>query len=544
MSMMTKLNIEKRVWLLCAVLVSCLMVLFIYDILEYKHNLEQGKIDKLTSIVDVADSIVNTQYQRYQSGEITEQQAQENSKQLISKLRYQGNEYYWIHNTNNVVVMHPIKPALDNTDVSGVKDPNGKALFVAMTNLVNRERAGVVDYYWPKPGSEDPVPKLSFVKKTKHWNWIIGSGVYVDDIESEFAVSLTSKLIMLLVILALCLFIVVRIIRSIVRPIKKTTEAMNNIASGDGDLTQRLKSKGNDELAALSVAFNTFTENVQGVIKQMSANGNQVVTQTEQLELVCEQSSRAMQQNRQETEQVATAVYQMSATINEVAQNASEASNSVNLVKDKAHNAQMVVEQSIKAIDSLAGSVEKASETIQQLASETENIGSILDVIRGIADQTNLLALNAAIEAARAGEQGRGFAVVADEVRSLAQRTQEATEEIQAMIEQLQSGANSAVSVISSGTGIAQTSVEKSASVGEALSEISNDITSVSDMSMQIASATEEQSATVELINKNVDSINQSFNEVADTSHQVENSSSELKRVADDMHKLINTFKV
>lgn len=544
MSMMTKLNIEKRVWLLCAVLVSCLMVLFIYDILEYKHNLEQGKIDKLTSIVDVADSIVNTQYQRYQSGEITEQQAQENSKQLISKLRYQGNEYYWIHNTNNVVVMHPIKPALDNTDVSGVKDPNGKALFVAMTNLVNRERAGVVDYYWPKPGSEDPVPKLSFVKKTKHWNWIIGSGVYVDDIESEFAVSLTSKLIMLLVILALCLFIVVRIIRSIVRPIKKTTEAMNNIASGDGDLTQRLKSKGNDELAALSVAFNTFTENVQGVIKQMSANGNQVVTQTEQLELVCEQSSRAMQQNRQETEQVATAVYQMSATINEVAQNASEASNSVNLVKDKAHNAQMVVEQSIKAIDSLAGSVEKASETIQQLASETENIGSILDVIRGIADQTNLLALNAAIEAARAGEQGRGFAVVADEVRSLAQRTQEATEEIQAMIEQLQSGANSAVSVISSGTGIAQTSVEKSASVGEALSEISNDITSVSDMSMQIASATEEQSATVELINKNVDSINQSFNEVAGISHQVENNSSELKRVADDMHKLINTFKV
>lgn len=233
-----------------------------------------------------------------------------------------------------------------------------------------------------------------------------------------------------------------------------------------------------------------------------------------------------------------------SATINEVAQNASEASNSVNLVKGKAHNAQRVVEQSIDSISELADSVTKASETIQNLAAETENIGSILDVIRGIAEQTNLLALNAAIEAARAGEQGRGFAVVADEVRSLAKRTQDATEEIQAMIEQLQSGAHSAVSVISNGNEIAQNTVEKSAVVGEALSEISQDITSVSDMSMQIASATEEQSATVDLINKNVDSINQSFADVTETSHQVKGSSSELKAVADDMHNLIKTFKV
>lgn len=544
MSVMTKLNIEKRVWLLCSILVSLIVIIFVYDTFEYKKNLQLSKLDKLSSVVDVADSIIAAEYKKFQSGAITEQQAQQESKRLIGLMRYQGNEYFWIHNTSNEMVMHPIKPALNGTKVGGIKDPNGKALFIEMTNLVNRQRSGQVDYYWPKPGSDDPVPKLSFVKKAKHWNWIVGSGVYIDDIESEFAASVTSKIIILIIVLAFCFFIVLRIVRSIVRPIKKTTGAMNNIASGDGDLTQRLKSKGNDELAGLSKAFNIFTENVQTVIKSMAKNGDQVVAQTQHLEQICEQSSKAMQQNRHETEQVATAVYQMSATINEVAQNASEASNSVNLVKDKAHNAQKVVEQSIDSISELADSVTKASETIKNLASETENIGGILDVIRGIAEQTNLLALNAAIEAARAGEQGRGFAVVADEVRSLAKRTQDATEEIQTMIEQLQSGAHSAVSVISSGNDIAQDSVEKSAVVGEALSEISQDITSVSDMSMQIASATEEQSATVDLINKNVDSINQSFADVTETSHQVKGSSSELKAVADDMHNLIKTFKV
>lgn len=544
MSVMTKLNIEKRVWLLCSIFVSVIIIMFVYDTIEYKKNLQLSKLDKVSSVVDVANSIIAAEYQKFESGAITEQQAQQESKRLISLMRYQGNEYFWIHNTKNEMVMHPIKPALIGTNVGGIKDPNGKALFIEMTNLVNRQGSGQVDYYWPKPGSENPVAKLSFVKKAKHWNWIIGSGVYVDDIESEFAASVTSKIIILVVALAFCFFIVLRIVRSIVQPIKKTTGAMNNIASGDGDLTQRLKSKGNDELAGLSKAFNTFTENVQTVIKNMAKNGDQVVVQTEQLEQICEQSSKAMQQNRHETEQVATAVYQMSATISEVAQNASEASNSVNLVKDKAHNAQKVVEQSIDSISELAGSVTKASETIKNLASETENIGSILDVIRGIAEQTNLLALNAAIEAARAGEQGRGFAVVADEVRSLAKRTQDATEEIQKMIEQLQSGAHSAVSVISSGNDIAQNSVEKSAVVGEALLEISEDITLVSDMSMQIASATEEQSATVDLINKNVDSINQSFADATETSHQVKGSSSELKAVADDMHELIKTFKV
>lgn len=544
MSMMTKLNIEKRVWLLSFVLLSCIILITAFDIYEYRQNLQAGKIDKLQSVVDIAISVIDEEHERFKNGEITEQQAQENAKNIIKQLRYQGKEYYWIHNTNNVMVMHPIKPSLNGKNVAGVKDPNGKALFVEMTNLVNRKGTGEVEYYWPKPGSEEAVPKLSNVKKSKHWNWIVGSGVYIDDVEHEFTSTISKRITFLVLLLVASFFIVYRIVGSIVRPIKKTTLAMNNIASGDGDLTQRLKSKGDDELALLSRAFNKFAENVQQVILRMNNNGDQVVSQTQHLEEVTERSSNLLNDHKKETEQVATAVYEMSATINEVAQNAAEASQSVQNVKQKASSAQNVVQQSIASINSLASSVDQASETIKALAEETENIGSILDAIRGIAEQTNLLALNAAIEAARAGEQGRGFAVVADEVRSLAKRTQDATEEIQTMIEQLQQGANSAVTVISNGNSVAQASVEKSGVVGEVLTEITSDINSVSDMNLQIASATEQQSATVELINKNVDNINHAFTETAETSRQVEHASSELKAVADDMHELIKTFKV
>lgn len=544
MPLMAKLNIEKRVWILCFIFMTFFISLIVYDTFEYKESLKQGKLDKLSSVVSLAESIIDDQYQRLSRGEITEQQAKDQSKTLINKLRYDDNEYLWLHDTDNNMVAHPIKPELTGTSVATIKDAKGEYLFAKMTKLAIRDGAGEIDYYWPKPGSKKPVAKISYVKQAKHWNWIIGSGVYVDDIETEFAKAVMSKLIVLAVIFVISLAVVVKLISSIVKPIKKTTAAMNNIASGDGDLTQRLNTEGEDELAALSLAFNTFTENVQKVIKNMGLHGDHVVEQAEQLQQSCETSSAAMLQNRHETEQVATAVYQMSATINEVAQNAQHASSSVNTVKEQSDFAQHAVAEGIDTINQLADSVKQASTTISKLALETENIGSILDVIRGIAEQTNLLALNAAIEAARAGEQGRGFAVVADEVRSLAKRTQDATEEIQVMIEQLQAGAHSAVEVIGAGAKVADTSVTTSAKVGEALAQIGSGINQVSDMSVQIASATEEQSATIELINKNVDSINHSFAQSTETSHQVSHSSTELKAVADDMHSLIKTFKV
>ncbi|WP_458576307.1 methyl-accepting chemotaxis protein [Aliamphritea spongicola] len=241
---------------------------------------------------------------------------------------------------------------------------------------------------------------------------------------------------------------------------------------------------------------------------------------------------------------MAEAVREMNHTVQEVAGNASEAAHSVSAVRSQAMAGQEVVKASISATHNLAKSVDKAVNSIQTLENDVENIGGILDVIRSIADQTNLLALNAAIEAARAGEQGRGFAVVADEVRVLAKRTQESTEEIQAMIEQLQSGAHNTVTVIQTGRSQAEISVQESEQAGATLSAITQEILSVADMNTQIASATEQQSSTVSTITHNVDNMHQAFGQTTEGANQVTHASEQLNQLAGNIHKLLGQFKI
>ncbi|MEH6824235.1 MAG: methyl-accepting chemotaxis protein [Motiliproteus sp.] len=255
------------------------------------------------------------------------------------------------------------------------------------------------------------------------------------------------------------------------------------------------------------------------------------------------QANLSLATHQEETHQVAAAVHELSATVQEVAQNAAEAARSVQAVREQALDGQSVVQESVSSINLLADSVDQAANNIQVLEADVQNIGGILDVIRSIADQTNLLALNAAIEAARAGDQGRGFAVVADEVRSLAKRTQESTEEIQGMIEQLQQGANTAVKTIRTGSEQAQASVGHAQRAGDALAQITEDVLKVSDMNMQIASATEEQSATVEMINQNVSNINHAFTETASGAEQIATSGVQLKQLADELNHLLQQFK-
>lgn len=330
---------------------------------------------------------------------------------------------------------------------------------------------------------------------------------------------------------------------SITRPLCNAVIAMNDIAQGEGDLTKRLDDSGKNEIARLAMAFNQFAEKVRLTVAQVMGFTVQLASAAEQMATIAQQTNQGVQQQLLESEQVATAMNEMTATVQEVARHSTEASGSAKDADKQANVGVSVVEQTIASINLLDSDIAQATNVINKVGEDSDSIGSVLDVIRGIAEQTNLLALNAAIEAARAGEQGRGFAVVADEVRTLASRTQESTQEIQAMIERLQNGAREAVQVMESSRNRSQDSVNQAAEAGTTLKSITQAITSISEMNFQIASAAKEQSSVAEEINKNVVNISQVVGQTADGAQQTFTASNELSQLANKLQQLVDQFK-
>ncbi len=328
------------------------------------------------------------------------------------------------------------------------------------------------------------------------------------------------------------------------RPLCQTVAAMEDIAEGEGDLTRRLPVRGSDEIAMLASAFNRFVEKVQGVVRQVAGSTSQLAAAAEEMSLITDETRKGVQRQRNETEQVATAMNEMTATVQEVARHAESAAGAAQQADEEANAGRQVVQGTVEAIHHLAGEVEKAADVIGHLEQDSEQIGSVLEVIRGIAEQTNLLALNAAIEAARAGEQGRGFAVVADEVRSLASRTQESTEEIQQMIEKLQAGARDAVKVMETGRSRAQESVEQAGLAGQALEGITGAVDQITTMNNQIAEAARQQGEVAEEINHNIINISQVADETATGTDQLANASADLARLSAELQSLVASFKV
>jgi methyl-accepting chemotaxis protein len=494
-------------------------------------------------LIDTAHSLIASQYARAEKGDITMEEAQRRAIEEIEGLRYEGSNYFWINDLNAHIVMHPIKPQLNGKDLSDFADPEGKRIFSEFAAIAKRQGSGSVPYKWPKPGSETPVDKISYVKGFKPWGWVIGTGIYVDDVEAQYKHFVIVTALSSMVVVVLFLGVAYTISRSITTPLNGTVAALDDIAMGNGDLTCRLDSSGSDEIAKLATSFNRFIEKIEHIVKQVAQSSTQLASATAELSSTTEQTHENLNQQQNETHQVATAVTEMASTIKEIAESAESAASSARDADQQAVAGKDAVVKVTDAIDHLASEMDAASDVINRLAKESEGIGSVSDTIHGIAEQTSLLALNAAIEAARAGEQGRGFAVVADEVRSLASRTQQATAEIKEMIERLQDGTQNAVDVIHRSGTTTQSTVEKAQGATQSLNDIVQSITTISDRNMQIASASEEQSVVAQEIDRSVVQISQLAEQSSQASEQITQASTELSQLGESLQQTITQFK-
>ncbi|MBS7661108.1 methyl-accepting chemotaxis protein [Pseudomonas lalucatii] len=447
----------------------------------------------------------------------------------INTLDFNGAGYAFLLTREGNIISHP------NTELNG--KPLGE-LFDGKVPALRQELSAIAG------AGKELLVSFTPLSGLKGMDWYIGVVLDESKVMAEANALSWRAATGTLLGVALSLLLLGALVARLLRPLSQLQGSLRDINSGEGDLTRRLPAQGDDEIASVEREFNGFLENLQGLIGDVMGSSRQVRESTSLTSSEANQAASRLQEQLQELDQLATAMQEMASTAEEVARNAQAAAQAAIAANEETENGVTVVSQSTDAIKRLADEMNDTSHSINELAKLSHNIESILSVITSIADQTNLLALNAAIEAARAGESGRGFAVVADEVRSLASRTQQSTQEIRQMIDQLQSGVKQAEARMQQSRDTASQTAEDASAANAMLGRIREAITRINDMNLQIATAAEEQSATTEEINRNTTNIRDISHEVAGGAEQQVRQCAVMVDQVGQQDRMLGRFKV
>ncbi len=603
--MLIKIKLLPRIFLVSIVVVLCFLFALVWLYGEVKESKYDAKRAQLQYLIETTSGILQYYYGQYQSGILSEEDAKQMALAEIETIRYDGTNYYWINDLRPYMIMHPVDKTMFDRNLSDYEDAKGKRIFLEFIDACEETGAGFVDYQWPKPGTTKPIPKISYVKLFAPWGWIIGTGIYVDDVDTEIARLTNGALLVLAVAIGIGLFISFILARSVSNPIQQMSIKAQAIAEGDlgqriqyeakdevgdlakafnqmvfqlqqmfnkeqeqrvylestidkyvaftskvmrGDLMARIDLGGNesrvdDPLVILGASLNEMTSSLQQMLDRIRSSASELsAASTEILAATTQQAAGASEQSAA-ISQITTTVDEVKVISEQASQRIQDVANASQRTVETGRTGQRALQEMLESMGLIKERVEGIAENILALSDQTQQIGDIITTVNEIASQSNMLALNASVEAARAGEHGKGFAVVAMEVRNLAEQSRQATGQIKTILSEIQRATNSTVMATEEGTKGVERGVQLSAQARDALEQLGAVINESAQIATQVVAGGHQQQTGIEQIALAMQNINQATVQSLAGIRQAEKSAQNLNELAVQLAEMIRQYE-
>ncbi|MFS1949061.1 methyl-accepting chemotaxis protein [Vibrio lentus] len=539
------MKLKTQAYLLSGIILIALLALTATGLWTLRVASNMDNKARVTELFKSAYSILTEVEKMAIDGTLEEQQAKQLATRLLRNNIYKDNEYVYVADENMTFVATPLDPQLHGTSFNDFKDGDGNSVGQLIQRVLGNRTGQIIEYTWTQKLPDGTIEeKLSIAEKTPHWGWVVGTGIGFNEVNARFWSTAQWQLFLCVVIAGLILSSLIVSIKRMLALLggepRDVREAVQAVAEG------RIQTSFETQAINGSIyhAVQQMSKSLAELVSNLNASMLALRGELQRVEDRAGSIAQLTETQQQSTEMIATAMTEMASSANNVADSAGDTARNTDEADKQSQHTQRLIHNTVDNIQGLAGQLGTASEAVANLDSDVHNIVKVLDVIGDIAEQTNLLALNAAIEAARAGEQGRGFAVVADEVRNLAGRTQSSTKEIQLMINNLQEGSRNAIKTMEVCATTSESTVTESQNASEALQQIVVALESISSMSHQIATAAAEQTQVSDDISKRINMIEESGNQLSNVVTESHNSTQTLASLSNELEAWVNRFEV